>query len=331
VAYTWDDTNVYFFDSGQDGATILLLGGSHPNEPVGSLAASVLVENAKAEVGRLIVIPHINRSGSTGTQPGGAYPLYYHIKTNWGAKQYRMGDRVINPLDQWPDPDVYFHYPTGQMLSNVDIRNVNRAWPGRPNGTLAEKTTHAAMRLMEKEKVDIAIDLHGAELLYPVTNCIVAPDSAAMIATMAAINLTATDFEIHVEPSPPGFRGLTHREIGDHSKTLPFLFETPEPFLDQPTGPKTEALELEGKDEFLLAAGRRGLLFTDYDENGKPMKLRVGRHLQTLQRIAKEWSDINPGKPVRIGAPTFADLMKYDVGHFLHDPAQANPEDVYYE
>jgi hypothetical protein len=186
-------------------------------------------------------------------------------------------------------------------------------------------------RIEASEKVDIALDFHGAELLYPVTNCIVAPDSAAMIATMAAINLTATEFEIHVEPSPPGFRGLTHREIGDHSKTLPFLFETPEPFLDQPTGPKTEALELEGKDEFLLAAGRRGLLFTDYDESGKPMKLRVGRHLQTMQQIAKEWSDINPDKPVRIDTPTFADLMKHDVGHFLHDPAQADSEDVYYE
>ena len=36
----------------------------------------------------------------------------------------------------------------------------------------------------------------------------------------------------------PNFRGLSHREIGDFSDTLPFLLEAPIPFLDQPTGPE---------------------------------------------------------------------------------------------
>src|SRR5512146_2555906 len=37
VKGTINDVNLYFLDSGQPGATILLLGGSHPEEPAGRL------------------------------------------------------------------------------------------------------------------------------------------------------------------------------------------------------------------------------------------------------------------------------------------------------
>ena len=45
---------------------------------------------------------------------------------------------------------------------------MNRAWPGRANGTLTEQTAYAFMELIKREKVDIEIDLHEAELQYPV-------------------------------------------------------------------------------------------------------------------------------------------------------------------
>ena len=106
-----------------------------------------------------------------------------------------------------------------------------------------EKVTYAAMQIMKREKIDMAIDIHGAETMFPVTNCIVAPDKSMRIATMTSLTVQAMEgFENHVESSPGGFRGLSHREIGDHSDTMPFLLEAPLPFLDQPTGPKTEAM-----------------------------------------------------------------------------------------
>ncbi len=318
---TWADTNVYYFDSGKPGATALLLGGTHPNEPSGIIAAFLMVENAKVETGRLIVIPHYNRSGSTATQPLGAYPQFISIKTGWGKQTFRMGDRLINPLDQWPDPEVYIHYPSKQMLSNVDMRNVNRTWPGRADGALGEQIGFAAMELIRNEKVDWVVDFHGAELLYPVTNCIVVPSQSTVIAQLAAINLTATDFEVHVEPSPTNFRGVSHREIGDHSPALPFLLESPDPFLDQPTGPKTEALELDGKDEFLLAASKRGLLFTDYDENGKSMEQRAGRHITIVKQLAEEWNNMFPDKPIDFSSPGYTEFEAEGLGAYFTDPS----------
>ena len=320
---SWGDTNLYFLDSGKPGGTALILGGTHPNEPSSIVAAFVLVEQALPEAGKLIVIPHYNRSGSTATQPMGAYPQFISIKTGWGEQKFRMGDRLANPLDQWPDPEVYVHYPSRQMLSNVDMRNVNRTWPGRADGALAERIGAAAMELIRREKVDFVVDTHGAELLYPVTNCIVAPDQGASIAQLAALDLTATEFEVHVEPSPAKFRGVSHREIADHSEAVPFLLESPDPFLDQPTGPKTEALELDGKDEFLLAAARRGLLFTDYDEKGKSMEERAGRHISVSRQLAAQWSLFNPERIVAFSCPGYAEFVAKGLGPYFRDPAAA--------
>lgn len=325
------DTNYYVIDSGKPGATALLLGGTHPNEPSSIVAAFLLVEHAQVDCGRLIVIPHYNRSGSTATQPLGAYPQFLSIQTAWGRQTFRMGDRLINPLDQWPDPEVYIHYPTRQMLSNVDMRNLNRTWPGRPDGALSERIGFAAMELIRREKVDWVVDFHGAELLYPVTNCIVAPSQATVIAQLAAINLTALEFEVHVEPSPVKFRGVSHREIGDHSSAYPFLLESPDPFLDQPTGPKTEALELDGKDEFLLAASRRGLLFTDYDENGKSMEQRAGRHISIVKQLAMEWSAMFPDKPIGIACPGYTEFVADGLGAYFRNPSEAKENEISFE
>lgn len=328
---TWADTDVFYLDSGKPGATALFLGGTHPNEPSGVVAAFSIVENARVQTGRLIVIPHFNRSGSTATQPMGAYPEFFSIKTTWGKQTFRIGDRLINPLDQWPDPEVYIHYPSRQMLSNVDMRNLDRAWPGRPNGALAEQTCYAAMQLIRAQKVDWVVDFHGAELLYPVTNCIVAPDKSAAMAQLAAINITASEFEVHVEPSPTNFHGLSHREVGDFSDAYPFLLESPDPFLDQPTGPKTEALEIDGKDEFLLTAAKRGLLFTDYDENGKSMDQRAGRHVSIVKELAVQWNDQFPDKPIEFTAPGYQEFVEKGVGAYFTDPSSVKADNVILE
>lgn len=326
------DTNVFFLEGKEAGGKVLLFANTHSNEPAAILTALIFIENAMVEKGTLIIIPQFNNSGGRNTKPGDGYPLFFEIPTPWGEKKFRMGNRNAAPLDQWPDPDVYVHYPDRQLLSYLDVRNTNRTWPGRENGPLMERVTYAAMELMKKEKVDIAIDIHGAETMFPVTNCIVVPEKGMRIATMTALTVKAMEgFESHVEPSPKGFRGLSHREIGDFSDTIPFLLEAPLPFLDQPTGPKTVKLLLDGKDPFLLSLSKQKKLFVPYDETGWPMKKRVGQHCSVILEILKRYSKSKSERAVKVGnVPRYAEVVEKGVGFYYKDPAKAKEENVYF-
>jgi len=330
---TMADADVFILEGKEAGGKVLVMANTHANEPAGLLATIIMIENAVVEKGTLILIPEFNNSGSLNTKPGDGYPLYFDIPTEWGRMRFRMGNRDASPLDQWPDPDVYIHYPDKQLLSYLDVRNTNRTWPGRPDGAVMERVTYAAMQMMRQDKVDIAIDMHGAETMFPVTNCIVAPQKSAKIATLVSMNVKAIEgFDNHVEPSPGGFRGLSHREIGDFSDTLPFLLEAPIPFLDQPTGPKTVKLLLDGKDPFLLSLSKKKKLFVPYDKNGWPMEKRVGQHCSVSLEIIRQYSKKNPDKAIRIqGIPKYAEVVKNGVGHYFHDPGKADPKSVYHE
>lgn len=328
-----NDCNVYIIEAEEAGGTILVMGGSHPEEPAGRLATWILAENAKMQQGKLIVVLSANRSGTTVTRPSGAYPQSYRIPTAWGEQEFRMGDRWSNPLDQWPDPEVYKHYPSGQELAYVDIRNLNRTWPGRANGTLTEKTCYAFMKLIEEEKVDIVIDLHEAELQYPVINTIVAHENGQELATFVSMMLTDFEgFSIGTEFSPKNLHGLSHREIGDHSGAVSLLFEAPEPFLDATRGVTGEKQLLEGKDDFVVKAGEHGLLFAPMDEDGWPIDVRVGRHLSTILQTMENWNEFYPGKEIICEmVPRYAELIENGVGAYLKNPAEAKPENIVYE
>jgi hypothetical protein len=330
---TTADTDVYVMEGQEPGGKALLMSNTHANEPAGLLATLITIENAVVEQGTLYVIPEFNASAGRNTKPGDGYPLYFDIPTPWGAKRFRMGNRDASPLDSWPDPDVYIHYPDKQLLSYLDVRNTNRTWPGRPDGPLMERVTFAAMELIRREKINVAVDMHGAETMFPVTNCIVAPDPSAKIATMVSLTVKAMEgFDNHVEPSPRNFRGLSHREIGDYSDALPFLLEAPIPFLDQPTGPKTVKLLLDGKDPFLLKLSKGNHLFVPYDENGWPMEKRVGQHTSVTLEILRQFSKRNPDAAIRLsGVPKYADLVQNGVGSYFHDPAKADPKTIHYE
>lgn len=329
---TMGDTNVFFLEGKEEGGKMFMMGNTHSNEPAAILTSLVFIENAIVEKGTLIIIPQFNHSGSRNTKPGDGYLLFFDIPTEWGSKRFRMGNRNAAPLDQWPDPDVYVHYPDRQLLSFLDVRNTNRTWPGRPNGFLMERVTYAAMELMRREKVDIAIDIHGAETMFPVTNCIVAPEKSMRIATMTSLTVTAMEgFENHVEPSPRGFRGLSHREIGDFSDTMPFLLEAPLPYLDQPTGPKTIDLLLQGKDPFLLSLSKQKKLFVPYDESGWPMEKRVGQHCSVVLEILNQFSRRHSEKPIRVrNVPRYAEVVKNGVGYYYHDPKGTEKEKLYF-
>jgi predicted deacylase len=329
---TMADTHVFYLEGREPGATAVLIANTHSNEPAAILSAMIFLEHAVVEKGNLIIIPQFNNSGSRNTRPGDGYPLYFSIPTSWGKKTFRMGNRDASPLDQWPDPDLYIHYPERQLLSYLDIRNTNRTWPGRPNGSLMERVTYAAMEIIRSSGAAIAIDIHGAETMFPVTNCIVASEKSMRIATMATLTVKAKEkFDNHVEPSPSGFRGLSHREIGDYSDAMPFLLEAPIPFLDQPTGPKTEKLMLDGKDPFLLKLAEKGKLFVPYDEEGWPMEKRVGQHCSVIQEIFRQYTRRNRDKPLVItNVPQYAEVVAKGVGYFFSDPSKVDKKKVYF-
>jgi predicted deacylase len=328
-----NDCNIYVLEGKEPGATICILGGTHPEEPAGRLAAWIFAENAVMQKGRLIVVLSANRSGTTVTRLGGAYPPEFTIPSPWGGQRFRMGDRWSNPLDQWPDPEVYIHYPSGQYLAYMDSRNLNRCWPGRPNGTLTEKTTYALLEMIRKEKVDIVLDLHEAELQYPVISTIVTHEKGQELAAIVSMTLTDLEgFKMGMEFSPKNLHGLSHREIGDYSEAISMLFESPEPFLDATRGKTTTEQLLTGKDDFVVKAGKHGLLFEKIDEKGWPIAVRVGRHTSAVLQTMASWTEAHPEKPlVCVDVPRYAEVIEKGIGAFLHNPALAKPGRLAFE
>jgi len=290
------DTNVYIMEGDKKGGTMLVMGGTHPTEPATLVAAVMLVENVTVNTGRLIVIPRANESGYSCTEPGAGHPPRFHIKTDWGTRWFRFGSRHSNPIHQWPDPELYIHTASGQRLSAVEIRNLNRCHPGRPDGFLTEKIAYGIRQLVEKEKVDVFIDLHEAPPEKPLVNAICAHQRALELATLAAINLEMSGINIRLEVSPVGLHGFSHREIGRTDETL----------------------VVSGKDEFYIAATKLGRLTVGFDEKGHPIEERCGRHLSTILELSKAFSEFYPDRPIELeNVPTFDLVMEYGVGHYL--------------
>jgi len=328
-----NDCNVYILEGEEPGGVFLILGGTHPEEPACRLVTWILAENARVLKGKIFLILSANRSATTVTRLGGAYPPDFTITTPWGGQTFRMGDRWSNPLDQWPDPEVYIHYPSRQELAYVDIRNLNRTWPGRANGTLTEKTCYAMTELIKSEGIDVVIDLHEAELQYPVISTIVAHEKGQDLAAMASMMISGTeDFNIGMENSPEALRGLSHREIGDHTQAISLLLEAPEPMLDATRGKTDRALLLEGKDEFVVRAGEHGLLFEKIDERGWPIDVRVGRHCSTIIQLIELWTEDHPEKGIILeNVPRYAEVIEEGTGAFLQNPDTAPQAKIKYE
>ena len=329
---TYGDTPIFIFDSGVEGGSVLYCGGTHPYEPATSLSAFILMENIQVEKGKVFVIPQCSYSATTLGVQGNAYPSYYTIETEWGEQKYKIGERNTNPLDQWPDNFTYINYPSGQSQAYNDLRNLNRCYPGRLDGTFTERVAYAIMEVIRTENIDMSIDCHEASIMYPVVGTYVAHDDAMDIAMMAAMDLSATSFDMKIEQSPKSLQGFTHREWGDYSDTLAVLMETPEPFIDRIVGPMTEDLMMTGKDLFLSFAGDKGLTYVKYTEENDyswPMNVRVGRHLSGAAKAVYYMNMFFPEKEVIATWPSYEELVEKDCGAFLHDPAAANPDQVY--
>ncbi len=315
---TAGDTQVFVLDSGIPGGTALLLGGTHPNEPSGFLSAVLLIENAKPTKGRMIIIPRANNSGFSHTDYTEGAPQRFHLKAASGERWFRFGSRATNPTDQWPDPDIYVHAASGQKLSGSETRNLNRAYPGRADGTLTEKVAFGIVQLIRQEKVAMAIDLHEASPEYPVINAIVAHDRAMDIAAEVTIGLQMDGLKIGLEPSPKSLRGLSHREWGDATDTLAILMETANPAQGRLRGATNEQLVLTGKDPMYERAAKLNRLFVPYDAKGQPIELRVARHVTAVNEFLMVLSKKKPQQAVVLAkVPSYSDMVKKGIGPYF--------------
>ena len=312
------DTPVYVLDSGKPGGTALVLGGTHPNEPSSFLSALLLIENAKPAKGRLIVIPRANNSGFSHTDYTEGAPQHFMLKAASGERWFRFGSRATNPTDQWPDPDIYVHAASGQKLSGSETRNLNRAYPGRPDGTLTEQVAYGIVQLIRQEKVAMTIDLHEASPEYPVINAIVAHERAMDYAAEVTIGLQMDGIKIGLEPSPKSLRGLSHRELGDATDTLAILMETANPAQGRLRGATNAALVVTGKDVMYERAAKLNRLFVPYDEKGQPIDLRVARHVTAINEFLNVLSVKNPAQAVVLNrVPLYNDMVKKGIGSYL--------------
>lgn len=317
------DTPLFIFKGKNGGGRLLILGGTHPNEPAGSLTAVLLVENLNVQSGTVIVVPWANRSAFTHNDPQEGNPQRYTIDTEAGGRHFRFGSRLTNPVHQWPDPALYTN-PSGQKLAGTECRNLNRCYPGRAKGYLTEKVAFGIMEMMRQEKIDLAFDLHESAPEYPVINAIVFHENSSEMAAMAAMELQLQDMEFRLEASPPNLRGLSHREWGDFAGVKSVLLESANASHGRLKGKPSTALILEGKDKNYVKAAQLGRLFVPFDEEGIPLRTRVARHLAAVKALLAASNELDPSKKIEVlDWPSPEGVKMEGIGPFLAPPNKA--------
>jgi hypothetical protein len=313
------DTPVFELAGAKPGGTLLILGGTHPQEIAGMLAAVLMVENARVSQGRVIVVPQSNRSGFTHTDPMEAYPHRFEIATPAGPRWFRVGMRLTNPAHQWPDPDVFVHSPSLERMVGHETRNLNRNHPGHPRGWLTARVSHALTTIAKD--ASMVLDLHEAQPEYPVINMMVAHENAFETAATAVGMLQARRIPIGLSASPKNLHGLSHREFGDHTGAQAMLTESANPAMGRFRGRTSEQLVVEGRDTNYVRAARLKRLFVAFDDKGWPLKLRVARHLAAIEEILSAWNELNPETPIVVeDIPPYTDVIARGLGAYLRPP-----------
>lgn len=339
---TEGDSNIYVIDSGVPGPSILIIGGTHPNEPSGQLAATIFLENVTVQKGTVYVITEANKSAYSHSQPQEGSSMYYHITTEYGIRTFKFGTRASNFVDQWPNPDVYSHNPSGQKLSSNDVRNLNRSYPGDPNGNFTEKVAWAITNCIKQNNITMTVDLHEASPEYLTINAIIGypgkenketglVNNSYDIACDVSLKMSFKDVDISAEVSPAALHGLTHRELGTYTDTLVFLCETSNASQGKLRGAFTEDLIVTGEDKFYDKAEELGLLYA------APVHIneRVARHVCSISTIIESYNfyvnqytsnpnsyntrycDTALGMLEISNIPTYDELIQNGVGKYL--------------
>jgi predicted deacylase len=295
LAGTPADTKVFILDSGKPGPVVFIAGGTHANEIAGIVAATVLVEHAIPSTGRLLVIPNLNNSASSWTEHPGT-PAWIAVPTPRGVRFFKYGARYTSPVHQQkPDPTQYRHSAGGDAFEGSETRNLNRVYPGSPDGTLTERLAWAVMELLCRGKVDIAIDLHEAGPESRLAYMIVANPKNLDMAAMAVLALELEGISMKLEPSSETFHGLSHREWGDATNAVSFLIETPNP----------------------AQATDRG---NAVEDPRYPLASRVATHIASITAILEAWNETcAPASGIRFERwPDWREVARLGPGSFLN-------------
>ncbi|MDK2865404.1 MAG: hypothetical protein PWP37_1596 [Thermotogota bacterium] len=232
---TWGDTRVYVLEGKEPGANVLLLSGTHTNEIAGIFASMIFIEKATVKKGKIFIIPWANNSAATWSsvsydKPENQInpPVYINFASPSGPRTIVVGARRTNPLHQETDPATYTHV-SGVEFPGYEARNLDRVHPGRADGTLTEKISYGLFELVRKEKIDMVVDLHEAGTSSRLANMLICNPKNLDMGAMVVLDLEFEGVYLKLEQSSEEFRGLSHREFGDHTDALSFLIETPNP------------------------------------------------------------------------------------------------------
>jgi hypothetical protein len=296
-----------------------VIGGTHPQEIAGMLAAVLFVENVTVKKGRLIVVPQANRSGFTHTDPMEAYLHSFEIPTPGGTRWFRVGMRLTNPADQWPDPEIFVHAPSGERMVGHEARNLNRVHPGRANKWLTSRVSSGLTELASQ--ADVVFDLHEAQPEYPVINMMVVHERAFETAATAVAALEARRIPMSLAASPKNLHGLSHREFGDFTKAEAMLAESANPAMGRFRGRTSEDLVVGGRDANYEQATKLGRTFVKFDQNGWPLALRVARHVAAIEEVINAWNDLHDDKTLEVeNIPDFKGITSKGLGAYLKPP-----------
>ncbi len=214
---------------------------------------------------------------------------------------------------------MYVHYPSGQQLSGSETRNINRAYPGRPDGNTTEKEAYGIMELIRNEGVNIGFDLHEASPEYPVIDATVAHQNSMDVASVGCMNLLMEGMQMSLEQSPTNFHGLSHREWGDNSDIdVAILMETANASQGRLRGATTIAQVLGGQDKCYDLSEKLGMLYVPWNQItgapfsgvGHPIEERCGRHLEGIKQYSEAYNEAHPEAPVTYtGVPGYSELF----------------------
>ena len=116
-------TPIFHFKNEGEGASVIILGGTHGNEPAGFEAAYRLIQqfsNAKLKTGEIFIIPEANRVADS------------------------LNSRRIS-------------VPKG---IDIEKGNLNRCYPGNPDGLPMEQLAHQITQFIRDHNIDLFLDLH---------------------------------------------------------------------------------------------------------------------------------------------------------------------------
>ena len=300
------DTEVYFFDSGVEGGTFLILGGTHQNESAGMLSAVALIENIEVTEGRVIIIPRTNNSGFTHTSPLDGMQDFFTLTLSDGSERsFRVGNRLTNPVDQWPDVN-YYEGTSGRTIygtENPEVRNVNRLYYGTEDGVLTEQVCYGIYNLINEEGVDLTMDTHegSPEFLYldcTMVNMKRDNTKAMSIASDMALSMNFDDLDMRVEYSGVTSYGLSHRSLGDNTDSMMTLMETYNPSMGPLHGKMDDDLIINGNEPNYYEAHKDGYIYFQVPEDGYPLIERVARHIACIEYLSEAYSWEYPEKAI---------------------------------